>query len=686
MADTPIILLVDEDQERSQYTVKILGNKYCIHIERNRGGAEDYLQKEIPDLILLNEETEGEKGVDILKEWKSDSRYKDIPVILMLDSREEEKGFGGIQAGAMDLIVRPVPDEIIRLRVERTLELAGLHRRVEHKEEQLDQLSLQSVMTIAHAIDAKDRYADGRTIRVAMCCSEIARKLGWDEKRVEDLYYVALLHDIGNIAVEDAILNKPSKLTEEEFELIKQHTVIGSEMVKDTSFIPGVEEGVRYHHEHYDGGGYDGLAGKDIPKIARIIAVADAYEAMVSNRAYRKKMPPEEVKKELLSGRGSQFDPEVVDALMELLEEGLVIDEKNAEQNFESKERLGEIGKLLRDVFTETVHEIQNELEKDSLTGFLNRNYFEGKINSYLMKPNAHGTFFMMDLDNFKYVNDTYGHTAGDTLIIEFANVLKENTRENDFVCRMGGDEFAIFFPGLDKDHVIRQRAENIIRLFKMKRAELGFEKCSVSIGIFTKYVGSSEVTCEALYGYADRALYFVKNNGKDDYHLYSHMSFEDRNAHLLDSQMKLPQLLAQVTERKYRKGAYLVEYDRFTYIYQFIVRNIERSCQEVQVILLSLDVGEEGSVTEEQLDDCLMLMETAITHSLRRGDVTTRLSATQQIVILMDTNDENGHMVADRIVAKYRSLAGDRGIPVSYDISEVPAGNSGAGFSEKQD
>ena len=673
MAEKPHILLVDAVQEESRYIVRILGDKYCVHGEEGYEGAADYLAKEHPDLILLNAEIGGQDSYEVLREWKKDPRYADIPVILLLDSREDADGFRGVREGAIDLIVKPVPDEIIKLRVERTLELTGLHRRVEREEEQIDQLSLQSVMTIAHAIDAKDRYAGGRTIRVALCCCEIARRLGWSEKQVEDLYYVALLHDIGNIAVEDAILNKPAALTEDEYEIVKQHTVIGSEMVKDTSFIPGVEEGVRYHHEHFDGRGYDGLEGKNIPKIARIIAVADAYEAMVSNRAYWKKLSADQVKRELMSGRGSQFDPEIVDVLLELLEEGLVIDEKKAEQHFKSEERLGEIGQLLREVFTETVHEIQSELEKDSLTGFLNRNYFEGKINNYLMKPNAHGTFFMMDLDNFKYVNDTYGHAAGDNLIIGFADVLKENTRENDYVCRMGGDEFAIFFPGLDKDHVIRQRAENIIRLFKAKRAELGVEKCSVSIGIFTKYVGSSESTCEALYGYADKALYFVKNNGKDDYHLYSYMSVDDRNAHLLDRQMGLSQLLRQVAEHKYRKGAYLVEYDRFTYIYQFIVRNIERSCQEVQIILLSLEAAAGSDVSEETIEDCLMLMETAITHSLRRGDVTTRLSATQQIVILMDTNDENGHMVADRIMAKYKSLAGDRGVPASYDISEVP-------------
>lgn len=680
------ILLVDASQQECCDIVPIFENKYIFHIENDYEGAMRSLEEESPALILLNADIGERDCFDVLREWKADSRYADIPVILLLDSREEEESSRAIQAGASDLIVKPVPDVVMKLCVERTLELAGLHQKMEHKEEQIDQFSLQSIMTIAQAIDAKDRYANGRTVRVALCSCEIARKLGWEGKQVEDLYYVALLHDIGNIAVEDAILNKPAPLTEKEFEVIKQHTIIGGEMVKDTNFIPGVEEGVRYHHEHFDGKGYDGLAGHDIPEIARIIAVADAYEAMVSNRAYRKGMPPEQVEEELLRGRGSQFDPKVVDALLDLLKEGMVIDEKAVEQKFEPKERSEEVGRLLRQVFKETLSEVQSELEKDALTGFLNRNYFESKINNYLLKPNAHGTFFMMDLDNFKSVNDTYGHAAGDTLLMEFANVLQENTRGNDFVCRIGGDEFAIFFPGLDKDHVIRQRAENIIRLFSKKRKELGYENCSVSIGIFTKYVGGNEVTCEALYGYADKALYFVKNNGKDDYHLYSYMSSDDRNSNLLEKQMKLPALLRQVAERKYNKGAYLVEYDRFTYIYQFIVRNIERSCRQVQVVMISLETDEDTIMQGELLEDCMMIVETAVTHSLRRGDVTTRLSKTQQIVMLIDANEENGRMVAERIVAKYKSLAGDRAIPAYYDISEVPVTEEALNENEERD
>lgn len=682
MTAKPYILLVDPVEEERSRIGGILGEKYHVHTEADGRSALAYIRgngsrDSRPALILLSARMPGMDGYAVLDGLNQDGCHAGIPVILMMGEMDPEGERRGLRAGASDVLTGPVSAELMMMRIGRILELQDLRGSLERerraKKEQLDRLSLQSIMTIAHTIDAKDRYTDGRSVRVALCSREIAGKLGWDEGEIDDLYHAALLHDIGNIAVGDSVLNKTTSLTDEEYNEIKQHTVIGGEIVKEASFIPGVEDGVRYHHEHFDGKGYSGLEGDEIPKIARVIAVADAYEAMTSDRSYRRRLSSDQVREQLVRGRGSQFDPEVVDALLELLEEGLVIDERNAELDFDNEETLGEIGNLLRQVFTETLQETQSELEKDPLTGFLNRNYFEGRINKYLCKPNARGTFFMMDLDNFKYVNDVYGHAAGDALIIAFGDVLKENVRSNDLVCRMGGDEFAIFFPEMDKDHVIRQRAENIIRLFMSKRDEMGYTKCSVSIGIFTKYVGSSETSYEALYDHADKALYYVKNNGKDDYHFYSRKLDEDRREDLLEKQMDLSQLLRQVTERKYRGGAYSVEYDRFPYIYQFIVRNCERSSRQVQIILLTLHVAEDGDSSTDHIEDCLMLLETAIVRSLRRGDVTTRLSPTQQIVMLMDTNDENGRMVAERITGKYESLAGGQGVSVEYDIVEMP-------------
>ncbi|MBO5485553.1 MAG: diguanylate cyclase [Eubacterium sp.] len=677
MRAKPLILVVDSTRATLRYMESILVDKYYVSFAQSGLEALDAAKAEQPDLIILNVNMSGISGFEVMKELKEDKETEDIPVVLMMDEKDNESEIRGLQEGAMDFITMPFAPEILRTRVEHIIELGFLQRKLEGKiekqKEQINNMSLQSMMTIAQTVDAKDRYAKGHSIRVALCAKAIAKRLNWNEKETVDLYYTALLHDIGKIAVGDSILNKAGNLTEEEFDAIKQHTTIGAEIVRNTTFIPGVEDGVCYHHEHYDGKGYFGLAGEKIPLAARIIAVADAYEAMSSDRSFRRKLSKERIWEELMLNRGTQFDPHIIDVFMQMLEEGFVIDEKMVERELGTGTELEEAGALLRQVFSENAKETQSELEKDSLTGFLNRRYFEEKVNNYLLKPQATGTFFMMDIDNFKEVNDTYGHAAGDELLLEFAKVLKKNVRENDFVCRIGGDEFAIFFPELDREYVIRQRAESIIGMFTEKKEELGYYCCSVSIGIMTKYASDEEVNCDSLYRDADKALYHVKNNGKDDYHMFVNIPTYVDGGNLAENQLSLNQLVRRIAERKYHQGAYSVEYGRFAYIYQFIARNVERSKQQVQIVLFNMEDKEKKEPEREWLEDSMMLLETAIIRSLRRGDVTTQFSPTQQIVVLMNTNEENGLMVAQRIVKKYDDLAGKKALGVSYEIMEIP-------------
>lgn len=676
--ERPLILVIYKNQEEQRELENILGSFYNLQPVSVEEADVSALRNAPPRLILMP----GDKaGLVLMEQMKGDAVLQEVPVILMLDEQDCGSERQALQMGADEFIRKPFLPEIVQLRVERILEREnlrkGLRQEREKKENQINQFSMQSLMTIAHTIDAKDRFAKGQSVRVALCCREIAGRLGWGEKEIADLYNIALIHDIGNVAIEDAILNKTTPLTEEEYDSVKQHTMLGEQIVKNTRVIPGLEEGVRYHHEHYDGKGYDGLQGEKIPQVARIIAVADAYAAMTSDRPYRKRLPEDKVVEELEKGRGSQFDPAIVDVMLCMIQEGIELDETMVEEDAVDS-GIGEMGALLRHVFTESVQESQSELEKDSLTGFLTRQYFEDKINNYLMDKNARGTFFMMDLDNFKSVNDSYGHAAGDKLIISFADVLKENVRDRDFVCRMGGDEFAIFFPGMDKESVIRERAEAIMKLFLEKRRELGYKDCSVSIGVMTRYAGGKETTCQEMYDCADKALYFAKNNGKDDYYLYNNLSKDNVLNSGNDEEMNLGQLMRQIEERKYRTGAYSVEYDRFAYIFQFVARNIERSKQQVQIILMTLRTEEEKEISMETVEDSLMLLETAIIHSLRRGDVTTRFSATQQIIILMDVNQDDGVMVADRIMKKYKDLSAGNRLQVKYDITEVPVSGSG--------
>lgn len=197
--------------------------------------------------------------------------------------------------------------------------------RIRRRQQEYKRIVEHSLLCFAKAIDAKDRYTNGHSVRVAQYSRELARRMGLDEETQENVYYVALLHDIGKIGIPDSILNKPERLTDEEEEVMKKHPNIGGEILKDFDALADIADGAKYHHERFDGKGYcNGLAGEDIPKIARIICVADTYDAMASDRCYRKALSPEIIEEELKKGVGTQFDPEVVPHMMDMIEEGVV--------------------------------------------------------------------------------------------------------------------------------------------------------------------------------------------------------------------------------------------------------------------------------------------------------------------------------------------------------------------------
>ena len=200
--------------------------------------------------------------------------------------------------------------------------------RYEKKLKENDRIVKESLDVFTNFVDAKDPYTKGHSSRVAEYSQRIAEKLGFDEDRCRQIYYVALLHDIGKCYVPDEILKKPSRLTDEEFAIIKTHTTHGAKMVRNFSSIEDIRDGALFHHERYDGKGYPtGCAGEDIPLIARIICVADAYDAMNSNRVYRTKLTQEAIKEELKKNKGTQFDPKIVDVFLQ------VLDDMAAEEN-----------------------------------------------------------------------------------------------------------------------------------------------------------------------------------------------------------------------------------------------------------------------------------------------------------------------------------------------------------------
>jgi len=195
-------------------------------------------------------------------------------------------------------------------------------RKYNERHERDNEIINESIETFIGFIDAKDTYTNGHSKRVAIYTRHIAEEMGYTGEELDRIYYIALLHDCGKIGVPDNILMKPGKLTDEEFEIIKSHTVRGGEILSNFKSLKDAGEGALYHHERYDGKGYPKkLSGEDIPLIARIICVADSFDAMNSNRVYRKKLTREYIISEIEKDKGLQFDPKIADIMLRLLKE-----------------------------------------------------------------------------------------------------------------------------------------------------------------------------------------------------------------------------------------------------------------------------------------------------------------------------------------------------------------------------
>ncbi len=229
-----------------------------------------------------------------------------------------------------------------------TLIVSALYRarikKEQERKEQYHSIVEDSLKTFANAIDAKDPYTNGHSNRVALYSKEIARRLGMNEEQQENIYYKAMLHDMGKIGVPDAVLKKTAKLDPEERRQIEEHVDIGGRILSNFRALPGIADGARFHHEKYDGSGYtQHLQGDDIPYEARIIAIADTYDAMSTDRCYRKALPSDVCIAELEKNAGKQFDPKLVPYMIEMIKEGfapiILEDKKDAAAPEEEKEK-----------------------------------------------------------------------------------------------------------------------------------------------------------------------------------------------------------------------------------------------------------------------------------------------------------------------------------------------------------
>ncbi len=328
----PFVLVVDDNRMNLLVAQKILGDDYSVSIVTSGKAAFEHLEFNRVDMILLDLRMPEMDGFEFMELMKQNEKLRDIPIICLTaddDTASEVKCF---ELGAVDFIAKPFVAEVMRSRIGCILELYRLRNQLQNEVEKhtlslknhsskLQRLTTQVFQTLAGTIDAKDKYTNGHSVRVAEYSRMIAVRLNMSPQEQEDIYHIGLLHDIGKIGVPDEIINKTSRLTDEEYAVIKTHPAIGAEILENMSEIPDIVIGAKYHHERYDGRGYpDGLVGENIPFVARIIGVADAYDAMTSNRSYRDVLPQAYVRGEIEKGKGTQFDPIFADMMLRIID------------------------------------------------------------------------------------------------------------------------------------------------------------------------------------------------------------------------------------------------------------------------------------------------------------------------------------------------------------------------------
>lgn len=341
------ILVVDDDTSNLRMASRILSAEQMrVSCLKSGEDALAFLHDNRPDLILLDVHMPGMDGFETLASIRSDHETADIPVIFLTADDDSNTETRGLEAGAKDFIKKPFVPEVLLLRVRHTIDLFRLQTDLSHEvdkktqevlrqRERIERISMQIVTALSGAIDAKDTYTNGHSTRVAEYSREIAKRAGFAPKIQNDIYMMGLLHDVGKIGIPDSIINKPAKLTDEEYGVIKNHSAMGAKILENITEFPQLTVGARWHHERYDGKGYpDGIAGEEIPQEARIIAVADAYDAMSSRRSYRDVLVQEIVREEMEKGKGTQFDPVYAEIMLKMIEEdiGYQMREKQGEK------------------------------------------------------------------------------------------------------------------------------------------------------------------------------------------------------------------------------------------------------------------------------------------------------------------------------------------------------------------
>lgn len=308
------LLLVDDEPTNLQVLRHILQDDYRLLFAKDGPKALELAGRERPALVLLDVMMPGMTGHEVCQQLKNDPATREIPVIFvtaLADTEDEAKGF---EVGAVDYITKPVSPAIVKARVRTHLSLVRM--------DELKRTRLEIVQRLGLAAEYKDNETGLHVIRMSHYSRILARALGWSEADCDDLLNAAPMHDVGKIGIPDAVLRKPGKLDADEWAVMRQHVSIGANIIGEhpSGLLRMAQRIALTHHEKWDGSGYpNGLAGEGIPIEGRIVAIADVFDALTSERPYKQAWPVEEVVAFLREQSGQHFDPDLVELFIQQL-------------------------------------------------------------------------------------------------------------------------------------------------------------------------------------------------------------------------------------------------------------------------------------------------------------------------------------------------------------------------------
>ena len=335
------ILVVDDEPANIDLLIECLKDDYNVKAAtRGERALRIARSGEPPDMILLDIMMPGMDGFEVCRQLKADLSTRHIPIIFITAKIGLEDEIQGLELGAVDYITKPISPPIVQARVHTQLALYDQNRildiKVREQTAQLHETRLAIIRRLGRAAEYKDNETGLHVIRMSHYAAIIGRAIGMDDRNVELLLNAAPMHDVGKIGIPDNILQKPGKLTPEEWEVMRTHAQIGADIIGDASGSELLEMArvvALTHHEKWDGSGYpQGLAGEDIPQVGRIVAIADVFDALTSVRPYKPAWPVERALALLRDSQGSHFDPNLIPVFLDSMPEILAIRGRYAEE------------------------------------------------------------------------------------------------------------------------------------------------------------------------------------------------------------------------------------------------------------------------------------------------------------------------------------------------------------------